>query len=65
MVNPGEHVSITLKREFGEEAMNSMELTEQETVTMTRQISDLFATGNEVTWVVWAWCILLALTTTY
>ena len=29
MVDPGEHVSVTLKREFAEEAMNSEEATEE------------------------------------
>ena len=30
MVDPGEQVSVTLKREFGEEALNSEELSPEE-----------------------------------
>ena len=29
MVDPGEEVSVTVKREFGEEALNALELSEK------------------------------------
>ncbi|ELU07292.1 hypothetical protein CAPTEDRAFT_36208, partial [Capitella teleta] len=42
MVDAGEAVSVTLKREFGEEAMNSIEAREDEKVEIEEAIQDLF-----------------------
>ena len=46
MVDGGEHVSATLKREFGEEALNSLE-DEQKDETK-KLIEDFFKTGTKV-----------------
>lgn len=48
MVDPGDTVSRTLKKEFGEEAMNSMEASEQEKGEIERQINKLFSGGVKV-----------------
>lgn len=48
MVDPGDTVSRTLKKEFGEEAMNSMEASEQEKDEIERQINKLFSGGVKV-----------------
>ena len=45
----GDTVSITLKKEFGEEAMNSMEATEEEKKEIEAHIDTLFHNGEEVT----------------
>ena len=51
MVDGGEHVSATLKREFGEEALNSLEdELKEETKTL---IADFFKGGEKV------WCFLV------
>jgi len=46
MVDSGEHVSLTLKREFGEEALNSLETDEKETTR--KAIDDLFHHGDTI-----------------
>ncbi len=43
MVTAGEHVSATLKREFGEEALNTLELTGEQRETAQRQLDKFFA----------------------
>lgn len=48
MVEAGDTVSITLKKEFGEEAMNSMEATEEEKKEIETHIDTLFHNGEEV-----------------
>ena len=48
MVSPGEMVSVTLKREFGEEAMNSIEVSDQERELIANQVEALFHKGTEV-----------------
>ena len=40
MVDAGDTVSATLKKEFGEEAMNSLEATEEEKKRIEQQISE-------------------------
>jgi len=45
MVDNGEHVSLTLKREFGEEAMNSIEETERDS---TKKLIDALFEGGDV-----------------
>ena len=48
MVDPGDTVSRTLKKEFGEEAMNLIEASEQEKDEIERQINKLFKGGVKV-----------------
>lgn len=48
MVDPGENVSVTLKREFGEEALNSEELSPEDREKTEKQLHELFAHGVEV-----------------
>lgn len=47
-MDAGETVSATLKREFGEEALNSIEATEQEKEEIETQINELFKAGDQV-----------------
>ena len=42
MVDPGEKVSTTLRREFSEEALNSLSLTENEKEKLQESISNVF-----------------------
>lgn len=48
MVDPGEMVSITLKREFGEEALNSLECSEEEKTNLEEKLHTFFKGGREV-----------------
>lgn len=48
MVDPGEKVSVTLKREFGEEALNTLEMPEKEKHELEEKIVELFKKGTEV-----------------
>lgn len=48
MVEAGDTVSATLKKEFGEEAMNSLEASEEEKQDIQRHIDVLFHSGEEV-----------------
>lgn len=48
MVEPGDTVSGTLKKEFGEEAMNSLEASPEEKKRIEEQISKLFSHGEQV-----------------
>ena len=48
MVDPGDTVSTTLKKEFGEEAMNSLELTESEQKKVQNILTQLFQNGDTV-----------------
>ncbi|KAB0336552.1 hypothetical protein E2I00_010759, partial [Balaenoptera physalus] len=43
MVDPGEKISTTVKREFGEEAMNSLQKSRAETQEMEKQLHKLFS----------------------
>lgn len=45
MVDAGENVSVTLKREFGEEALNSLEIKEQEKEDLQKLINQVFNNG--------------------
>jgi len=42
MIEPGDTLSRTLKKEFGEEAMNSLEMNENETKKMYQSLKELF-----------------------
>ena len=47
-MDAGENVSITLKREFSEEALNALEATPEEKKRIETSITDLFSKGTEV-----------------
>jgi len=46
MVDPGEKVSLTLKREFGEEALNTLELSDEEKEELQQLINEVFSHGE-------------------
>ena len=48
MVDPGEKVSVTLKREFSEEALNTLEMSKEESHKLEEQIKSLFQQGTQV-----------------
>ena len=48
MIDPGELVSETMKREFGEEALNSLEADIAKKQKIKTQVSELFKHGSEV-----------------
>ncbi|XP_021359215.1 ADP-ribose pyrophosphatase, mitochondrial-like isoform X2 [Mizuhopecten yessoensis] len=48
MVDPGEVITATLKREFGEEAMNTLEMSEEKKDELDLAVNDLFLHGEEV-----------------
>jgi len=48
MIDAGERLSVTLKREFSEEAMNSLDATPAEKAAIEANITDLFRKGEEV-----------------
>jgi predicted NUDIX family NTP pyrophosphohydrolase len=48
MVEPGDNVSATLKKEFGEEAMNFLEASDDEKQKIEEQIGKLFHGGEKI-----------------
>ncbi len=48
MVDPGELVNVTLKREFAEEALNSLELDEDHKELIQESVDEVFRNGKEV-----------------
>lgn len=56
MVDPGEQCTDTLKREFGEEAMNTNEATPEELDHIKQLISEFFQNGDEVNFQLRAFC---------
>ena len=48
MVDPGETVTMTLKREFSEEALNILEMPESQRQTIMTNVQALFSMGQEV-----------------
>ena len=48
MVDAGENVSATLKREFGEEALSTLDVPQEERIHLEQTIGDLFQHGTEV-----------------
>ena len=48
MVDPGEKVSATLKREFSEEALNTLTMSEKELHALESNINELFHAGTQV-----------------
>jgi len=48
MVDAGEDVSLTLKREFSEEALNSIQATDAERKVLAKKVDEAFCHGKEV-----------------
>lgn len=48
MVDAGEQLSVTLKREFGEEALNSIEVSDGKKEDIKTHVDNLFMNGTEV-----------------
>nr|CAB3267285.1 transient receptor potential cation channel subfamily M member 2-like [Phallusia mammillata] len=48
MVDNNENVSLTLKREFGEEALNSLETTDEQRKSLATKIDQLFKEGTQI-----------------
>nr|XP_022342369.1 ADP-ribose pyrophosphatase, mitochondrial-like isoform X2 [Crassostrea virginica] len=48
MVDAGEVVTATVRREFGEEALNSMEMSPEEKKRLEKELDQLFSTGREI-----------------
>ncbi|KAK3707786.1 hypothetical protein QZH41_000342 [Actinostola sp. cb2023] len=48
MVDPGDSVSNTLRKEFGEEALNSMEASEEERKELSNTVNELFKGGDMI-----------------
>lgn len=48
MVDAGEVINMTIRREFGEEALNSIEASPEEKRAIEKHINDLFASGAEI-----------------
>lgn len=48
MVEAGDTVSATLKKEFGEEALNSLEATDERKKELDKLLSGLFKQGTQV-----------------
>jgi len=48
MVDPGEAVTVTCKREFGEEALNSEGVSADEKKKIEEQVHELFKHGEEI-----------------
>ena len=48
MVDPGEKVNTTLRREFSEEAMNSLQSSREQKKQIEENIANLFSKGEEV-----------------
>jgi hypothetical protein len=46
--SPGELVSVTVKKEFGEEALNTLEMTEAEKAEMSKMVEKFLSDGDEV-----------------
>ena len=57
MVDPGDTVSRTLRKEFGEEAMNSLEASLEEKKQIEKQINELFKEGHRVSHVCVCVCV--------
>ena len=48
MVDPGEDISATLKREFGEEALSCLELSAEDQEKIKKFVHNLFEHGEKV-----------------
>ena len=50
MVDPGEAVTVTIRREFSEEALNKLEASPTEKKQIEAAVNALFGKGHEVGW---------------
>ena len=48
MVDPGENVSATLKREFGEESLGALDMPAEKRAEVEKKLDQLFKGGEEV-----------------
>ena len=48
MVDPGEKINVTLKREFAEEALNSLGVTDEQKRIIHESLEKVFEGGKEV-----------------
>lgn len=48
MVDAGESLSVTLKREFGEEALNTLEVPNEQRDFIKQHLDQIFKSGTEV-----------------
>ena len=48
MVDPGEPLTVTLIREFGEEACNTLEVSPEKKIDIMHKLSQLFSKGTAV-----------------
>ena len=48
MVDPGEHVSVTVRREFMEEALDSTNASQENKKTMENMVNNFFSKGEEI-----------------
>jgi len=48
MVDPGEEISRTLKREFGEEALNALDMSDKEKDSLQHQLDEVFEHGHTI-----------------
>lgn len=48
MVDPDEHVNLTLRREFGEEAMASLEVSDKDRKRIQQNVDELFRKGGDL-----------------
>ncbi len=51
MVDPGEKINVTLKREFAEEALNSLGVTDEQKRIIHESLEKVFEGGKEV--IIW------------
>lgn len=67
-MDAGEQLSVTLKREFGEEALNSLEVADNKRDNIKKCVDHLFENGTEVSSLLIRYIIFLLtceITTTY
>ena len=62
-MDAGETVSVTLRREFGEEAMNSLDASPKELKKIDKAVRELFKHGIEVLIMVIVIAITISITT--
>ena len=48
MVDPGDNISITLRKEFAEEAMNCLEVNERDQKNIAKLLARVFTNGFQV-----------------
>ena len=55
MVDAGDNVSLTLRKEFAEEAMNSLEQDERDQQHINEKLDKVFRNGTEVLCMLYGW----------